>query len=167
MTADPTIRRATEADAAAIQRVARDAWHAAYDDELGADRVEEAVDAWYHPERLVTDDIGDPERPLFVAAAGGTVVGFAELVPDDADGDRCHLYRIYVAPDHWGDGVGRALLGRAETAARERGFAWLELSVMAANDRAVGFYEARGFDRVGTTHDDAMGVRVHEYERRL
>lgn len=167
MSADPSIRRATGADAVAIQRVARDAWHAAYDDELGADRVEESVEAWYDPERLVEDDIGDPERPVLVAESDGGVVGFAELVPDDEDDARCHLYRIYVAPEHWGRGIGGALLDRAEAVARERAFERLELSVMAANERALGFYEAHGFDRVGTTHDDDMGVQVHEYEQRL
>ncbi|WP_276260425.1 GNAT family N-acetyltransferase [Haloglomus litoreum] len=167
MSGDPTIRRATEADAAAIERVARDAWHAAYDDELGADRVEETVDAWFDPGRLVDDDIGDPERSVFVAEIDGGVVGFAELVPDDDEDARCHLYRIYVASAHWGRGVGGALLDRAEAAARERGFERLELSVMAANERAVRFYEAHGFDRIGSTHDDAMGVQVHEYEQRL
>ncbi|MFC7046016.1 hypothetical protein ACFQH6_11850 [Halobacteriaceae archaeon GCM10025711] len=44
-------------DAEAIQRVARDSWHAAYDAVLGAERVDETVSSWYDPERLVADDI--------------------------------------------------------------------------------------------------------------
>jgi hypothetical protein len=41
---DVTIREATHDDVAAIQRVAHESWHAAYDDILGTGTVESVVE---------------------------------------------------------------------------------------------------------------------------
>lgn len=161
------IRPAETDDVHAVQRVARDSWHAVYDSALGAETVDETVDSWYDPDRLVTDDVEPGDRPFFVAVDDGTVVGFAEAVPDDTDDRVAHLYRIYVDPDHWGQGVGGSLLDRVETVLEARGFERLRLSVLAENDVGIGFYEANGFDRVSTTHDDDLGVDEHEYAKDL
>ena len=164
MTDDSPVRPADADDAAAIQRVARDAWHAAYDPVLDADRIDETVSSWYDPPRLVEDDIEPSDRPLFVAVADGAVVGFAEAVPDDG---LAHLYRIYVAPDHWGGGIGGRLLARTERVLREQGFDRLQLSVLAANEVGVGFYESHGFTRTAETRNDHFGVEEYEYRKRL
>jgi ribosomal protein S18 acetylase RimI-like enzyme len=163
---DATIRPATASDTGAIRAVARASWHAAYDPVLGADRVDEVVDSWYDPERLATDDVEPDERPFFVADDGG-VVGFAEAVPDDEDGDTAHLYRIYVHPDEWGRGIGGSLLDRIEDVLGNRGFEWLTLSVMAENDVGVRFYESEGFERTATTRNEQLDIREFEYGKPL
>ena len=162
-----SVRSATEADADAIQQVARESWHAVYDSILGPDRIDAKVDSWYDPERLVNDDITDPHRPFFVAVAEESVIGFVEAVPDESDGDKAHLYRIYVVPEYWGRGVGSSLLEHIETTLKERGFVHLELSVLAENDVGVGFYESSGFDRISTVHNDQLDIREYEYQKRL
>jgi len=167
MADDVLVRRAVADDAEAIQRVARASWHEAYDQVLGADVVTETVESWFDPETLVADDVEDEDRPLFVAVVDDTVVGFAETVPDGDDDRTAHLYRIYVSPDHWGRGIGSSLLERVETELESRGFERLRLSVMAANDVGVQFYESRGFQRVSTTHDDQFDVQRYEYRKAL
>lgn len=162
-----SIRAGTAEDARAIQQVAREAWHAAYDAVLGADMVEEKVDSWYDPERLITDDITPPERSIFVATIEGCLVGFIEAVPDPVDEELAHLYRIYVAPDYWGQGIGSALLAHIETLLDDRGFDRLELSVMAENDVGVSFYEDRGFQCTETTYNDQLGIEEYEYRKEL
>jgi ribosomal protein S18 acetylase RimI-like enzyme len=177
---DVTVRETTVDDVHDVQRVARAGWHAAYDDIFGPERVEETVDSWYDPERLVADDVRDPERPFFVGehrgdrpddagpgdATEGDIVGFAEAAAGDEPGV-WQLYRIYVHPDAWGEGVGTLLLAEIEAAVRERGVEELRVSVHAENDVGVSFYEARGFDRVGTEPDDLFGGRRHEYAKPL
>jgi ribosomal protein S18 acetylase RimI-like enzyme len=167
VTPDVSIRPTTEDDVEAVQRVARAAWHAAYDPVLGADRVDETVDAWYDPESLVTDDVEAEDRPFFVAVLDGTVVGFAEAAPDDDEDPLAHLYRIYVDPDHWGIGIGGSLLERVESVLPERGFEFLRLSVLAENEVGIGFYEGNGFERVGTAHNDLLDVEEYHYSKRL
>ena len=164
---DVSIRPATLDDAEAIQRVARDSWHAAYDAVIGADQVDETVNSWYDPERLVAEDIQQPERLLVVATADGEILAFAEAVPDEDDDQLAHLHRIYVAPAEWSRGIGSSLLDHIETLLEIRGFDRLHLSVMAENDVGVNFYESNGFHRVGTTANDQLDIQQYEYRKQL
>ena len=50
---------------------------------------------------------------------------------------------------------------------RERGFGRLQLSVMAANDLAVDFYESHGFERASTTRNEQLDIEEYEYRKAL
>jgi len=71
---------------------------------------------------------------VIVAELDGEVAGFAAVVGGELDG-------LFVEPDLWGRGVGRALVDAATHEARKRGLA---LKVIA-NPRARRFYEHCGF----------------------
>ena len=75
---------------------------------------------------------------VIVAEFGGEVVGFAAVVGNELDG-------LFVEPEMWGGGIGRALLDAAAHQARLRG---LSLTVLA-NPSARGFYESCGFSVEG------------------
>ena len=57
-----------------------------------------------------------------------------------------HLEILVVAKDAEGKGVGSALLAEAESEARRRGALTMTLHVFRANERALGLYQAKGFD---------------------
>ncbi len=78
-----------------------------------------------------------PRAETLVAEAAGRAVGFAALEGDDLTG-------LFVRPDRWGQGVGRALLAAAS---QDRGR--LAVTVFRRNERAVGFYRAQGFCEIG------------------
>jgi len=75
---------------------------------------------------------------VIVADFAGKIAGFAAVVGSELDG-------LFVEPDLWGGGVGRALVQAAAHQARLRG---LSLTVVA-NPRARGFYESCGFTLEG------------------
>jgi GNAT superfamily N-acetyltransferase len=75
---------------------------------------------------------------VIVAELGGDIAGFAAVVGGELDG-------LFVEPDLWGAGIGRALVDAATHEARQRGLA---LTVIA-NPRAKGFYESCGFSVEG------------------
>jgi GNAT superfamily N-acetyltransferase len=75
---------------------------------------------------------------VIVAEFGGEVVGFAAVVGGELDG-------LFVEPDLWGGGIGRALVDAAAHEARRKG---LTLTVIA-NPTARGFYESCGFTAEG------------------
>jgi len=63
----------------------------------------------------------------------------------DAASTTGEVWAIYVAPEHWGRGVGRALWNRGESWLEVSGFLDVTLWVLKDNERALGFYESVGF----------------------
>jgi GNAT superfamily N-acetyltransferase len=75
---------------------------------------------------------------VIVAEVDGNVAGFAAVVGGELDG-------LFVEPDLWGLGIGKALVDAATNEARRKGYA---LTVIA-NPRARRFYEKCGFSIEG------------------
>ena len=78
-----------------------------------------------------------------VVEADGRPLGFAAVLPRDG---WFELDGLFVAPDHWRRGIGRALIGDACHRLAAQGGWRLET---VANPRAEGFYERLGFRAVG------------------
>jgi GNAT superfamily N-acetyltransferase len=64
---------------------------------------------------------------------------------------------VYVRPDTWGAGAGRALMAAALEALRGQGFRDATLWVLRDNPRARRFYAAAGWAEDGATRDDVVG----------
>ncbi len=85
-----------------------------------------------------------------VAETDGDLVGFvltdieASPVPFDQP-DRLVVCDLYVAEPYRGTGLADRLFDRVERRARERGCGEFRLEVDADNERAMAFYEKRGF----------------------
>ena len=173
---DASIREATTEDAESVRQVARESWHAAYDEILGVEAVERIVEEWYAVDGLTESILRDDGRFLVAETdeddptdrESGKVVGFAQAVLGD-DGDPAWLPRIYVRPDRWGSGLGTRLLDRVESWLREEGAERLRLAVIADNEVGNAFYERHGYVVVGERDEEVFGVAFEEYvrERRL
>lgn len=80
------VRPAAPDVATAIRHVAKAAGHAAYDDVLGSETVEERTDEWYDPAHVRGYFDRETFAP-FVAVDDGRPVGYAlSSEPDDGDG---------------------------------------------------------------------------------
>jgi len=143
------IRPARPTDAAEIERVARAAWHAAYDPVLGPVVVDSVVDRWYALGTLRTEI--EEARWFFVAVEDGSVVGYTHAGRLAGRPRIAELYRIYVDPERWNGGIGTALLGAVLDAACSAGTERIRLLVLADNEVGIEFYRARGFESVGRT----------------
>lgn len=90
----------------------------------------------------------DPQRPATVVALDGDAIcGFATTGPsrdDDGQGTG-ELVALYVDPDRWGAGVGRALIHEARARLVSQGYAEASLWVLAGNERAERFYRSDGW----------------------
>ncbi|MEO6969143.1 MAG: GNAT family N-acetyltransferase [Rhodanobacteraceae bacterium] len=86
---------------------------------------------------------------LFIAEDdNGERVGFLRLqkTRDFFSGkNNCHISDVAVAPGHDGRGVGRGLLGFAESWAKKNRCGLLTLAVFPGNKRARELYERSGF----------------------
>lgn len=91
-----------------------------------------------------------PDSGIFVAEdRAGRLVGHVIAMAGRSESSTGELqgwiFDLSVAQDHWGTGVARRLLQRAEEFIQARGLRCLGLGVTTANRRALAFYERLGF----------------------
>lgn len=111
------------------------------------DEVARTIYGASHPERYLASLVAFPalqrEHRLWGAWDGEELVGYVHLrVVEDA----LHLNYIAVSPTHQGRGVGRQLWDWWIDHARELGFQALSLDVREENERALLWYQRRGFE---------------------
>jgi ribosomal protein S18 acetylase RimI-like enzyme len=140
-----TVREATTDDAGAIRRVARAAWHETYD--FIDEETVEGMLAQGYSEEFLAAAIERPELTLFVAERGVEIVGYASCEPPGENG--VGEVSVYVHPDCWREGLGTALLDRAEAYLRAQDAETVEDAVLADNEVGNAFYRGR-FDDAGT-----------------
>ena len=98
-----------------------------------------------HPEAIELPRRQIEAGGVFVAEVDGAVTGFAAILPRE-DGDS-ELDALFVEPQAWRQGVGRALVEHCCAAARSAGAASLHV---VGNPHAEGFYKRCGFRMLGT-----------------
>ena len=161
------LRRARPDDAETIERIRVRGWQVAYRHvfpaaELDAMRVDATrwVDWLSHPEA---------GSACFVAEDEQGTLGWATIGPSGLPDRFGELHGLYVDPECWGRGAGRALLARGE---EELARTWREaiLWTLEDNPRTRRFYEAAGWRPDGTTSSLAFfGVEapVVRYAKQL
>ncbi len=161
------VRLGTPRDALAIETIRVRGWRVAYREVLPAHELD-----------AMPVDETRWERPLdqppagwstFVAERGDIVIGFASVGPSRDEIGVGELYAIYVDPDVWSTGAGRALLRRAEEQLRDA-YDDATLWVLVDNPRARRFYELAGWTPDGARKaEDRWGVDTPEvrYRKRL
>lgn len=162
---DLIIRTPGPADGPAIGRVHVDAWQHAYADimpaaYLAAMDVEQAGRRWQRILNLPPDG-----NEYLVAERAGRVIGFTVFgrARDDVPETMGEVGAINFVHDAWGRGDGTALFTRAVERLRELGFTAAYLWVAADNDRAIGFYEHRGWRDDGIEkQSDQGGLAIAE-----
>lgn len=146
------------------------AWQVAYADILAADFLQ-AMSVAQRAQRW-RDILAEHPCRTLVAVDGQQVLGFVNHGPcrdQGAPPDRGEIMALYVHPEVWGRGAGRALLSRAVQDLRAGGFAEITLWVLAQNDAALRFYGRCGFGPVpGSDQTFELGGRqVQEVQMRL
>jgi GNAT superfamily N-acetyltransferase len=138
MRASPAVRAARESDVAQIHRLIIDL--ATY--ERAADQVRST------PDQLSEALFGpQPAAYALVAEDAGEVVGFALYFRNFSTWEGVHgiyLEDLYVAPEHRGSGLGKALLVALAEIAVRLGYARLEWAVLDWNQPTIDFYRALG-----------------------
>ena len=103
---------------------------------------------------------------MYVAVEDTAVVGFCAIAApsrdDDAEDDVAEIAAIYVEPEAWRAGVGRALIDVALVDLRDDGWRWMTLWVLAENRQARDFYARFGFEPDGAemTHERSSETQV-------
>ncbi|HEV2361174.1 MAG TPA: GNAT family N-acetyltransferase [Acidimicrobiales bacterium] len=164
------IIEAARGDAEHLARVHHLSAVRAYGPILPSGGVWNFIDTWAHW-REAFDDRG---IRVFAAVAGegddpderewlGVVS--VRMHPDfQGDGE---LWRLYVVPDRWRQGIGTRLHDRAMALLRDMGVPAASLWVMEKNRTARSFYEHRGWRRLADEDVADDGVRHLRYRHLL
>jgi GNAT superfamily N-acetyltransferase len=161
------VRDATVGDARRIEEIRVRTWRVAYrhvlpPEDLDAMPIDET--RWAH--RIMEPP---PGWGIYVAEDEGRIIGFASIGPSRDEQGVGELYAIYVEPEAWSTGAGRALIEHAEEGLRA-GWAESTLWVLEDNPRAQRFYERAGWELDGLRKVETfVGAEVAEvrYRKRL
>jgi ribosomal protein S18 acetylase RimI-like enzyme len=151
------IRAAAADDAEAIGLVQTRAWQVAYDGHMPADFLASldpaaSAERWRDQRLALT-----PDQAVFVAEdPDGTVVGFAACGDEQTGAGAGQVFAIYVDPERWSTGAGRALMDAAVAHLTAAGPRPVLLWALDGNERARRFYERYGFVADGATAGHAI-----------
>jgi L-amino acid N-acyltransferase YncA len=110
-----------------------------------SERAFEEVTEWFHAH--------SPEGsyPLFVADCDGVIAGYASLSPfRNKDGYRNIAENsVYLLPEYRGRGIGRQLMERLISHAKNSGLWVITAWIDASNQNSIAFHEKFGFELVG------------------
>jgi GNAT superfamily N-acetyltransferase len=159
------VRWATPEDANGIARVQERGWQAAYRHVFPAEELDRG--GFIHADRWIERLVHPPGGwATFVAEHDGEVVGFTSVGPSRDEAGIGELYAIYVDPEQWSTGTGRALIEQAEEQLRTA-YGEVTLWVLEDNPRARQFYERAGWTLDGGRKAEARwGVRAPEVRYR-
>ena len=163
------VRPARPDDAETIASVHVRSWQAAYvgvvpQQILDRLSVERRAASW----RATIEE--DGQERVWVVEQDGRLRGFASFGPardDDLVAGSGELYAIYLEPEAWSLGLGRALFERAIEDLDRRRYRPLVLWVLTDNGRGRRFYEAAGWRPDGTSRVlDFDGTPIEEVRYR-
>ena len=134
------IRRARPEEATALSVLAETSKrHWGYDDAFIAATIEEIA---VTEEQIRRND-------CFIAEIDETVIGFYLLA-------QTSLERLFISPEFFGQGVGRALMAHLQTQARERGLTRIEI---ISDPNAADFYRRTGAIEAGLSNSQFVSGR--------
>ncbi|HEU5014188.1 MAG TPA: GNAT family acetyltransferase [Roseiflexaceae bacterium] len=105
---------------------------------------------WNDPHQDIARKMDVQPELFLVGVRDGEVIA---TVMAGYDGHRGWLNYVAVAPEQQGQGLGRAIVGAAIAALRERGCAKINLQVRTSNAAVIAFYRQLGF-----SIDDVIGM---------
>ena len=141
-----TIRCAAASNAHDIARVHVSSWQEAYRGIVPSTYLDSLSVAERETRWIEIFERGGSET--FVAEESGVIIGFTAYGATRDDNARVgigEVYAIYVAPSRWSTGIGYALWKQSRQGLADLGYSRATLWVLAANERAIRFYERVGF----------------------
>lgn len=160
MTNAPCLRVARGSDAHGIARVHVLSWQRAYrgimpDSVLDGLSIDARRELW-------EQKVESSSALVLVAEERGSVIGFSACELDGEGPSAWRLVALYLDPERWGGGAGRALHDYTLDRLLARGANRVSLWVARENARARRFYERAGLAPDGATERLVFGDREIE-----
>jgi ribosomal protein S18 acetylase RimI-like enzyme len=159
-------RSATIEDAAALANIEIKSMQSAYREFMPAAHLEK-MDVIDLTQRWKGFLQSAPDDRVVVAVHEETVIGFvrAGKTREETVG---FIFDLFLLPEYWGAGIGKALMGKAMEIFRDFNFTSAKLYAYCDNVRAIRFYEGLGWALNGQTytqHIEGIKLEMVCYQR--
>jgi ribosomal protein S18 acetylase RimI-like enzyme len=136
------VRRLETDELQIVQDLAYATWPDTFKEILSPEQIRYMLDWMYNLETLTKQErLG---HQFYVCESDELPVGFIGIEPHHPDQNKLKIHKLYVLPSTQGSGVGKILLQKAISVAKEMGIEKIVLNVNRYN-RAVEFYKHLGF----------------------
>jgi ribosomal protein S18 acetylase RimI-like enzyme len=160
----PIIRAAVAADACSLAALATQVFLHTYATQGISSVIAAHVQSEFTPQKFAVW-LGSEATQIVVAEQDAHLLGYARIefgaVCPERSGSTAELATLYVQEHFAGRGVGSALLAQAQRLASQRTQQALWLTVNAQNARAIAFYAAHAYSKIGTAWF-VLGGERHE-----
>ena len=156
------VRQATLSDIEAFRKFILEAWRQAGPDVLGWTGASEEAVAKIASREYLASLFSRPDTKVFLAVIGRRVVGFASN--SRVDEETIELSGIVVLESMTGRAIGSRLLKASICAALSDGFSRILVRTETFNDRAIAFYNRKGFKAAAQRTISVEGVNVEVVE---
>jgi ribosomal protein S18 acetylase RimI-like enzyme len=153
-----TIRKACLDDITQIRAVGSASWRATYADIFPNAFIDNVLDEWWSEAGLQRAIANDALCNL-VAERDGRIVGTLTGTVSPVEAGQVHLFRLYIHPDHCGQGIGKQLW-QVYLQHLAPGVKRVDLEVEPQNAGAIRFYARLGFQQSGANETEAFGYMM-------
>jgi ribosomal protein S18 acetylase RimI-like enzyme len=162
-----TIRQATLQDIGLIHELATNTWFRTYQDILSPEQANYMFE-WMYSEASLRQQLEIEGHRFFLAYDREKPVGYVSIGKQDEG--LFHLHKLYILPEHQGDGTGKLLMNTAFEYAKQasEGKACsVELNVNR-NNNAVSFYKKMGmYVHQEGDFDIGSGYQMNDFIMRI
>jgi ribosomal protein S18 acetylase RimI-like enzyme len=139
------ISTANLSDAASINKLVNSAYRGE-GSKQGWTTEADLLDGTRIDEAALRDLIQKPDTTILTYKEGETLLGCVEL---RKDGAKLYLGMLSVQPNTQGKGIGKKLLAKAETHAREQGCTKIYMTVISVRQELIDWYVRHGYQLTG------------------
>ena len=145
-------------DFPALEKLAVRLWHSAFDNLIGPEQADYMLEKFQSASAFARQTEEEGYEYYFIVCDGVTA-GYTGIAAKKGE-DNLFLSKLYLAPEFWGMGLGRAGRQFVKDTAANRGLRSVYLTVNKGNERAIKVYEKFGFVRTDSTVTDIGGGYV-------
>ncbi|MEC6748161.1 N-acetyltransferase [Marinilactibacillus sp. XAAS-LB27] len=147
-------------DVDTLQEISIETFRETFQEQNTPEHMNDYLENAYNPKKL-EQEISNPYSFFYFLYVNLKIAGYLKVNIDSAQtevmgNDTLEIERIYLKKDFQELGLGTYLINKAEAVAREKNKSKIWLGVWEKNEKALIFYQKKGFSRVGQ-HSFFMG----------
>jgi ribosomal protein S18 acetylase RimI-like enzyme len=156
----PTLKKCTQQELQELQAISITTFTETFQEQNSPEHLQAYLEKAYELKQLERE-IANPSSQFFFVCVNEEVAGYLKVNTDEAQseamgGDFLEVERIYIKKAFQKYGLGQLLMDKAVDIALEQQKKSIWLGVWEANEKAIAFYQKKGFVQTGS-HSFFMG----------